>query len=381
VPTWTLQCSACDYTQPGDVRAGICPTCGQPLLARYEPVAPWTTSPRWDLWRYQSVLPLADGEDLVSLGEGLTPLVDAPSLARRLGVRRVWIKDEAQNPTGSFKARGMSAAVTRARALGAAGVVIPTAGNAGAAIAAYGAAAGLAVRVYAPRTTPAPILSIIRALGADLHLIDGHIGDAGKLSRAFAAESDYFELSTLREPYRVEGMKTMGYELAEQLGGRLPDALVYPTGGGEGTVGIWKAFGEMREWGWLPNDVRFPRMIVAQATGCAPIVRAFEMGEDRAAPWENPTTHAAGIRVPGPLGDRLLLRLIHESHGAAAAVDEDAIREHTRVLAHSTGVDAAPEGGAALAVTRMLVEKGDLSRDAEVVIFNTGSGASYRVDA
>jgi threonine synthase len=381
VPTWTLQCSACDYTQPGDTRAGVCPVCGQPLLARYEPVAPWTTSPRWDLWRYQSVLPLADGEDLVSLGEGLTPLVDAPSLARRLGVRRVWIKDEAQNPTGSFKARGMSAAVTRARALGAAGLVIPTAGNAGAAIAAYGAAAGLAVRVYAPRSTPAPILSVIRALGADLHLVDGHIGDAGKLSRAFAAESDFFELSTLREPYRVEGMKTMGYELAEQLGGRLPDALVYPTGGGEGTVGIWKAFGEMREWGWLPNDVRLPRMIVAQATGCAPIVRAFEAGEDRAAPWENPTTHAAGIRVPGPLGDRLLLRLIHESHGAAAAVDEDAIREHTRTLSQSTGVDAAPEGGAALAVTRMLVEKGDLSRDAEVVIFNTGSGASYRVEA
>jgi len=381
VPTWTLQCSACDYTQPGDTRAGVCPTCGQPLLARYEPVAPWTTSPRWDLWRYQSVLPLADGEDLVSLGEGLTPLVDAPSLARRLGVRRVWIKDEAQNPTGSFKARGMSAAVTRARALGAAGLVIPTAGNAGAAIAAYGAAAGLAVRVYAPRSTPAPILAIIRALGADLHLVDGHIGDAGKLSRAFAAESDFFELSTLREPYRVEGMKTMGYELAEQLGGRLPDALVYPTGGGEGTVGIWKAFGEMRDWGWLPNDVRLPRMIVAQATGCAPIVRAFEAGEDRAAPWENPTTHAAGIRVPGPLGDRLLLRLIHESHGAAAAVDEDAIREHTRTLSQSTGVDAAPEGGAALAVTRMLVEKGDLSRDAEIVIFNTGSGASYRVEA
>ena len=377
--TWTLQCSACDYAQPGDQRAGVCPTCAQPLFARYAPVAPWTTSPRWDLWRYQSVLPLAEGESLVSLGEGLTPLVDAPALAQRVGVRRVWIKDEAQNPTGSFKARGMSAAITRARALGAAGVVIPTAGNAGAAIAAYGAAAGLPVRVYAPRTTPAPILATIRALGADLHLVDGHIGDAGKLSRAFAAESDFFELSTLREPYRVEGMKTMGYELAEQLGGRLPDALVYPTGGGEGTVGIWKAFGEMRQWGWLPEDVRFPRMVVAQATGCAPIVRAFEAQADRAVPWDDPSTHAAGIRVPGPLGDRLLLRLIYESQGAAAAVDEDAIRMHTRVLAESTGVDAAPEGGAALATTRMLVEQGNLSRDAEVVIFNTGSGASYRL--
>jgi len=358
----------------------VCPKCGQPLLARYAPVAPWTTSQRWDLWRYESVLPLMDGETLVSLGEGLTPLVEAPGLARRIGVRRLWIKDEAQNPTGSFKARGMSVAVTRARALGATGVVIPTAGNAGAAIAAYGAAAGLPVRVYAPRTTPAPILSIIRSLGADLHLVDGHIGDAGKLSRAFAAESDFFELSTLREPYRVEGMKTMGYELAEQLGGRLPDALVYPTGGGEGTVGIWKAFGEMRDWGWLSSDARFPQMIVAQATGCAPIVRAFEAHQDRATPWENPATHAAGIRVPGPLGDRLLLRLIGESGGSAAAVDEDAIREHTKTLAESTGVDAAPEGGAALAVTRLLVEQGRLSRDAEVVVFNTGSGASYRVD-
>jgi threonine synthase len=379
VSTWNLVCSSCDFSQPGDQRASLCPVCAQPLFARYDAVAPWTTSPRWDLWRYQSVLPLADGESLVSLGEGLTPLVDAPGLAQRLGVRRVWIKDEAQNPTGSFKARGMSAAITRARALGAAGVVIPTAGNAGAAIAAYGAAAGLPVRVYAPRTTPTPILSIIRALGADLHLVDGHIGDAGKLSRAFAAESDFFELSTLREPYRVEGMKTMGYELAEQLGGRLPDALVYPTGGGEGTVGIWKAFGEMRDWGWLPADTQFPRMIVAQATGCAPIVRAFEEQADRALPWENPSTHAAGIRVPGPLGDRLLLRLIYESQGAAAAVDEEAIRQHTRLMAESTGVDAAPEGGAALATTRMLVEQGNLSRDSEVVIFNTGSGASYRV--
>jgi len=381
VTTWTLSCSSCDYAQPGDARAGVCPTCGQPLFARYDAVAPWTTSPRWDLWRYERVLPLAAGEAPVSLGEGLTPLVDAPSLAHRVGVRRLWIKDESQNPTGSFKARGMSAAITRARGLGAAGVVIPTAGNAGAAIAAYGAAAGLPVRVYAPRTTPAPILATIRALGADLHLVDGHIGDAGKLSRAFAAESDFFELSTLREPYRVEGMKTMGYELAEQLGRRLPDALVYPTGGGEGTVGIWKAFAEMRAWGWLPSDAKLPHMIVAQATGCAPIVRAFQAGEDRAVPWENPATHAAGIRVPGPLGDRLLLRLIHESQGAAAAVDEDVIREHTRLLSESTGVDAAPEGGAALAVTRMLVDQGALSRDAEVVVFNTGSGASYRVES
>jgi threonine synthase len=380
VPTWTLRCSACDFTQPGDVVAGICPNCGQPLLSEYAAVAPGSVTPRWDLWRYAPVLPLRDGESPVSLGEGLTPLVESPALARQVGVRRLWIKDEAQNPTASFKARGMSAAITRARALGAPGVVIPTAGNAGAAIAAYGAAAGLPVRVYAPRTTPAPILATIRAMGADLHLVDGHIGDAGKLSRAFAAESGFFELSTLREPYRVEGMKTMGYELVEQLDGRLPDALVYPTGGGEGTVGIWKAFGEMRAWGWLPADAPLPRMIVAQATGCAPIVRALRAGEDRAVPWENPSTHAAGIRVPGPLGDRLLLKLIRESNGDAEAVDEDVIRSATTELSTTTGVDAAPEGGAALAVTARLVRDVRLSRDAEVVVFNTGAGASYRFD-
>jgi threonine synthase len=380
VPTWTLHCSACDYTHPGDQVAGVCPVCGQPLLARYDAVAPGSTTPRWDLWRYAPVLPLRDGETPVSLGEGLTPLLESPALARQVGVRRLWIKDEAQNPTASFKARGMSAAITRARTLGAPGVVIPTAGNAGAAIAAYGAAAGLPVRVYAPRTTPAPILATIRSLGAELHLVDGHIGDAGKLSRAFAAESDFFELSTLREPYRVEGMKTMGYELVEQLGGRLPDALVYPTGGGEGTVGIWKAFQEMRDWGWLPRDVRFPRMIVAQATGCAPIVRAFRAGEEKAVPWEHPATHAAGIRVPGPLGDRLLLKLMRESGGDAEAVDEDVIRSATSQLATITGIDAAPEGGAALAVTADLVRAGRLARDAEVVVFNTGAGASYRFD-
>jgi threonine synthase len=378
VPSWILRCSACDFTQPGDAAAGICPSCGQPLFARYDAVAPGSASPRWDLWRYQAVLPLRDGEAPVSLGEGLTPLVESPALARAFGVRRLWVKDEAQNPTASVKARGMSAAVTRARALGAPGVVIPTAGNAGAAIAAYGAAAGLPVRVYAPRTTPAPILSMIRVFGADLHLVDGHIGDAGKLSRAFAAESDFFELSTLREPYRVEGMKTMGYELVEQLDGRLPDAIVYPTGGGEGTVGIWKAFDEMRAWGWLPSEARLPRMIIAQATGCAPIVRAFAEGADRATPWQEPSTHAAGIRVPGPLGDRLLLRLIRESGGHAAAVDEDVIRLATRSLAAATGIDAAPEGGAALAVTALLVREGRLAPDAEVVVFNTGSGASYR---
>jgi threonine synthase len=330
------------------------------------------------MWRYSSILPIAEGEAPVTLGEGGTPLIEAPELARSLGVRRLWIKDEGLNPTASFKARGMSAAVTRAAALGVPGLVAPTAGNAGAALAAYGAAARIPVRVFAPRTTPAPILATIRTLGATLDLVDGHIGDAGKKARAFSAESGYFDVSTLREPYRIEGKKTMGVELAEQLGWRLPDAIVYPTGGGTGLIGMWKVFGELRQAGWLASSERLPRMITAQADGCAPIVRAWDKGEQSATPWENPATHAAGLRVPAPLGDRLILRALRESSGEAASASEEAIAEATALIGRETGIDAAPEGGCALAVTAALVRQGRLSRDAEVVIFNTGSGASYR---
>lgn len=330
------------------------------------------------MWRYAPAMPLHDGESPVSLGEGLSPMSQLPQLAEELGVRRLWIKDESLNPTGSFKARGMSAAVTRARGLGVPGFVVPTAGNAGAALAAYGAAARLTVRVYAPATTPKPILDTICAFGAELQLVDGHIGDAGKQARAFAAESGYFDVSTLREPYRIEGKKTMGMELAEQLGWKLPTHIVYPTGGGTGLIGMWKVFAEMRAWGWLDANEPMPRMIVAQAAGCAPMVRAFQAGEERAVPWENPTTHAAGLRVPGPLGDRLILRALRESGGDAHAVSEEAIASATRRLARASGIDAAPEGGCALAVTEQLVAMKRIPRDAEIVVFNTGSGASYR---
>ena len=314
----------------------------------------------------------------MSLGEGGTPLLDAPAVARDVGVRRLWIKDEGLNPTASFKARGMSAAVTRARALGAPGLVVPTAGNAGAALAAYGAAAGIPVRIYAPDSTPAPILRTIVTFGAELHLVAGHIGDAGKAARAFAAERGYLDVSTLREPYRIEGKKTMGLEVAEQLGWRLPDVIVYPTGGGTGLIGMWKVFGEMRDAGWLDRALPLPRMIVAQAEGCAPMVRAVRAGADRGTPWENPQTHASGLRVPGPLGDRLILRAVRESRGDAAAVSESAIRDETIRLSRATGIDAAPEGGCALGALRALVAARRVSSDSEVVLFNTGSGASYR---
>lgn len=330
------------------------------------------------MWRYAPVLPLADGESPVTLGEGATPLRELPALARELRIARLWVKDEGLNPTASFKARGMSAAVTRAAILGVPGVVVPTAGNAGAALAAYAAAASIPIRVYAPRSTPSPILATIRALGADLQLVDGHIGDAGKQSRAFAAEHGYFDMSTLREPYRIEGKKTMGLELAEQLGWTLPSHIIYPTGGGTGLIGMWKVFAEMIDGGWLSRNVALPRMIVAQATGCAPMVRAFEAKADRATPWENPETHASGLRVPGPLGDRLILRALYESGGDAAAVSEDTIRADTLRLSRASGVDAAPEGGCALGVLEKLVREGRVERDAEVLVFNTGSGASYR---
>jgi threonine synthase len=376
--SWTLRCSACDTAAERD-HASICGACGQPLFAQYAPVPKGTPlADRWDAWRYAPFMPLEAGEVPVSLGEGLTPMIEAPSLAAATGVRRLWVKDESQNPTVSFKARGMSAAVTRAKAQGYPGLVVPTAGNAGAALAAYGAAAGLPVRVFAPRTTPRPILDTIEALGATLIRIEGHIGDAGKLAIAYAAESGYFNVSTLREPYRVEGMKTMGFEMAEQLGWRLPDALVYPTGGGEGTIGIWKAINELMAGGWLPDGARQPRYVVAQAAGCAPIARAFAANEERATPWVDPVTYASGLRVPSPLGDRLLLRVLRETHGIAGTATEEAIRDWTLRMATATGIDAAPEGGCALSVLRDAVTAGTLSADAEVVVFNTGSGASYR---
>ena len=378
--SWRLECSGCGHEEPGDAPAGVCPVCVQPFLVRLEE-APSTHSAllaRWDMWRYAPWMPLAPGEAPVSLGEGLTPLHESTGLARAVGVRRLWVKDESGNPTGSFKARGMSAAVTRAKARGVPGLVVPTAGNAGAALAAYGAAAGIAVRVYAPDTTPAPILETIRAFGAELHLVTGHIGDAGRQARAFAAERGWFDVSTLREPYRIEGKKTMGIELAEQLGWRLPDAIIYPTGGGTGLIGMWKVFAELRDAGWLRGDAPPPRMITAQAAGCAPIVRAFAAGRDRAEPWPDPVTHASGLRVPAPFGDQLILRALRESGGDAGAATEEEIRSATREMAAATGIDAAPEGGAALAVLRALVAAGRVSAGAEVVIFNTGLGASYR---
>ncbi len=377
-----LECTRCEATYESEKLVRLSPCCDKPLYPRYDlariaatfqPAALAGREPT--LWRYAEVLPVRDPAFRLTLGEGYTPLLDAPRLAQALGVRRVWVKDEGQNPTGSFKARGLVMAVARAWELGARALAIPSAGNAGSALAAYAAAAGLEAHVVMPKDTPVPIIEETRALGADLELIDGLITDAGARVAEGAARNGWFDVSTLKEPYRVEGKKTMGYELFEQLGGRLPDVIVYPTGGGTGLVGMWKAFEEMQAMGWM-GDAR-PRMISVQADGCAPIVRAWERGKDEAEPWENAHTYASGLRVPRAVGDFLMLRAIRESGGAAVAVSDAAMADAVRLIGASTGVFAAPEGGATAAAVAPLLATGVIRPDDEVVLFNTGSGLKY----
>lgn len=328
------------------------------------------------MWRFADWLPIMPGEEPVSLGEGDTPLLAVPRTAERLGLNDLWIKDEGVNPTGSFKSRGIAAAVTRARAGGARGLVLPTAGNAGVASSAYGARAGLPVRVYAPRTTPPMLLAQVQRFGGDLVLVDGHIGDCGKAARAFAEEQGWFDLSTLKEPYRIEGKKTLGLELAMQFDWRLPDVIIYPTGGGTGLIGMWKAFEELDRAGWTTDPA--PRMYTVQSEGCAPMVRAFSTGAERAEPWEDPQTAASGLRVPGPIGDRLMLRALRESGGGAVAVSDQALLDCAATATATEGIDFSPEGGAALAAAAELARRGEILPDERVLVFNTGAGWLYR---
>ncbi len=381
-PDWWLECSDCASTATADGLPTVC-ACGRPWLVRYaertHPDAERSGAGLGQgMWRFRSFLPLMPGEVPVSLGEGDTPLLPVPRLGKDIGCPDLWIKDEAPNPTGSFKARGLSAAITRAVAGGAGVFTLPTAGNAGVAAAAYGARAGATVRVYAPRTTPRPILAQITATGGDLVLLDGHIGDCGKASRAFAAETGAMDLSTLREPYRIEGKKTLGLELAAQLGWSLPDVILYPTGGGTGLIGMWKAFAELRQAGWV--DGPLPRMYSIQSEGCAPVVRAFLAGAADCVPWDNPWTVASGLRVPGPLGDRLMLGALRESGGGAVAVSDADLMLDAARGARLEGIDFAPEGGAALAALRQLLAGGGVRAGERVVVFNTGAGWLYRED-
>lgn len=323
------------------------------------------------MWRYREMLPIAENEEPVSLGEGATPLIPlARSDARFEGI---FVKDEAQNPTGSFKSRGMSVAVTVAKRLGVPALVAPSAGNAGGALAAYGARAGLPVRVYIPRDTPPLLREEMEGYGAQVLLVDGLIDDCGRVAAEYARESGAFNVATFREPYRVEGKKTMGYELVEQLGG-VPGTIVYPTGGGTGLVAMWKAFEELEQLGWIGAER--PVMISVQAEGCAPIARAFEHGDEAAARVENGTTKMWGLRVPGGIGDRLTLRAIRESHGRAIAVSDDAADAGMHDLHLNEGIDATEEGGATLAALRSLASSG-VTMPSPIILFNTAGSLKY----
>ena len=324
------------------------------------------------MWRYREVLPAAEP---VTLGEGGTPLLWVQRAARELGVERLWVKEEGCNPTGSFKARGLGAAVTMARHFGAEALAIPSAGNAGSALAAYGAAAGIPVHVFLPEDTPPLFFHELETYGAVAHRVAGTIRDCAREMQARSKGEGWFDMSTLKEPYRIEGKKTMGYEIAEQMRWELPDWIFYPTGGGTGLIGMVKAFAEMEALGWI--GARRPRMVAVQAAGCAPIVRAFEKGEDKAEVWENPRTSAWGLRVPSALGDFLILRGVRETGGTAVAVSEEEMRDSARNLARLEGIHACPEGGATLAALGRLVGSGTVRRDARVVLFNTGTGLKY----
>jgi threonine synthase len=376
-----LECSSCHRRLPADQLATICPDCGRPLLPRYDlerarktfTLAGLGSRPA-TLWRYAELLPVQDVANVVTLGEGMTPLLAAPRISRALGLSRLWVKDEGQNPTGTFKARGLALAISRAKELGVKEIALPTAGNAGAAAAAYAARAGLGCHVAMPRDAPPAVMAEVRAYGATLHLIDGLINDAGRFIVQLCRDHGSFDMSTMKEPYRVEGKKTMGFELWEQLG-HLPDVILYPTGGGTGLIGMWKAFAELEGLGLI--DGHRPRMVAVQATGCAPVLKAFLAGERHCELFPNAATLAPGIRVPKPFADDLILDSLYQSGGKALAVEDEAIVAAVQRLCREEGIDASPEGAATLAALESLVDAGWIGRDEEVVLFNCGTGLKH----
>jgi threonine synthase len=379
-----LECCACGRRLDPERPWQLCPACEHPLLARYDLALLGRRASRADLarrppglWRYQELLPLRAPERAVSLGEGATALLRVPRLAERMGVPGLLLKDEGTLPTGTFKARGAAVGVSRAVELGVRTLALPTAGNAGAAWAAYGARAGLEVVVVMPESTPSVIRREAAACGADVYLVPGSIADAGAVVRDGCRRYGWYDASTLKEPYRIEGKKTMGFELVDQLGWRLPDVIVYPTGGGVGLIGMWKGFQELRALGWLPASSPLPRFVAAQAAGCAPVVRAFAEQAERTEAWEDPVTFAAGVRVPKPLGDFLILRALRESTGTALAVSDETIAATMELAGASEGMVVCPEGAAALAATERLRRDGWISEDQTVAVFNTGTGLLY----
>jgi threonine synthase len=376
-----LACTKCDATYEKGKVWNLC-VCGAPLFARYDlKAAALEMRPghlelrEKTLWRYHEVLPVENPEHRLSLGEGMTPLLGAPALGRALGLPRTLVKEEGGNPTGSFKARGLALAVSMAKALGATDVCLPSAGNAGSALAAYAARGGLKAHVFVPKDIAEVFLMETLSYGAHVETVEGLITDAGRICAGLAKEHGWYECATLKEPYRVEGKKTMGYEIAEQLSYQLPDAILYPTGGGTGLIGMWKAFEEMEAMGFI--GPKRPRMYAIQAEGCAPIVKAFQEGKEAAPMWEGATTLAHGLRVPKAIGDFLILRALRESHGAAVAVSEAEIIAGVKLIARTEGLFVSPEGGACVTAAQKLKASGHLSPDDSVVIFNTGTGFKY----
>ena len=376
-----LECARCRKQFEPNRVYNLC-DCGSPLLVRYQlgridgrALHDRLASRAPNLWRYRELLPVREESASVSLGEGFTPLLRARRLGEMLGLSNLYLKDEGVNPTGSFKARGQTVAISMARELGLRKVAVPSAGNAGGAMAAYAAAAGLRALVYMPESTPVVNRLECVLLGAEVTLVPGSIKDCGRALRERIEREGWFDMSTLKEPYRVEGKKTMAYEVVEQLDGRVPEVVVYPTGGGTGLVGMWKAFDEMEELGWIGG--KRPRMIAVQATGCAPMVRAFQAQTDRADEWANPETIASGLRVPSAVGDFLILRALRETRGVALAVSDDAMLEGVRQIAQAEGLVTAPEGGATFAALQQLLQQGSLAGSDTIVLFLTGSGYKY----
>lgn len=379
-----LECTECGSQASATELATVCSACRMPLVARYDLDAAsrsltldsWLASPG-KLWDLAAVMPLAKPDTAVSLGEGGTPLLKTQRLAAELGLSRLWVKEESQNPTGSFKARGMSAAVSAAVERGAQALAVPSAGNAGGALAAYGARAGLPVHLAMPEDVPAANRIEALACGAKVTLLPGTISDCGHWIAEQASLNGWFNLSTLKEPYRVEGKKSMGYELLRDLGGHLPDVILYPAGGGTGLVGMWKAFDEMESMGWLPSGGPRPRMVAVQAAGCAPVVEALHAGRDDIEVPDQPATCASGLRVPAPIGGRWMLRVLRASQGTAIAINDADLVAGSRRIGATEGIFAAPEGGALVAALEQLIASSWIQPEEEVVLFDTGTGLKY----
>ncbi|HXG64084.1 MAG TPA: threonine synthase [Blastocatellia bacterium] len=376
-----LYCSACGKEREPQKLYNLC-ECGKPLLVAYDLDRAQVTMTREalvgreaTLWRYREVLPVTDEANRLTLGEGMTPLIKAERLGARFGLKNLYIKDESVNPTASFKARGMAVAVSMAKELGAKKLAVPSAGNAAGALAAYAAKAGLEAFIFMPQDTPRANIIECQQTGARVTLIDGLITDCGRIVAERKEAEGWFDVSTLKEPYRVEGKKTMGYELAEQFGWELPDVILYPTGGGTGLIGMWKAFDEMERMGWIGS--RRPRMVTVQAEGCAPIVKGFAAGANAGAEVADAHTVAAGLRVPRAIGDFLMLDILRKSGGTAIAVSDEELLAGVKEIGSTEGIFAAPEGGACLPALRRMMEHGEVEQSEKIVMFNTGSGLKY----